>query len=179
MSPWQRKAVVAGGFVELAVTAVAARDLYRRDSSQVRGPKALWFGAFAVQPSVPSDTCSSAEVAVSRVRATESSEARDRRSRADSSGTRIVRRPDAVRRRDGGRHVRQPAPRGAGRALLEWCVVDQLTSAQTTQARTSTCESLWMKPRTTHWSARKLPASSTRSYSPAKYRALTVIWTSA
>ena len=41
MSPWQRKAVVAGGVVELVVTAIAARDLYRRDGSQVRGPKAL------------------------------------------------------------------------------------------------------------------------------------------
>ena len=53
MSPLQRKAVVAGGLVELVVTAIAARDLYRRDSSQVRGPKALWFGAFAVQPFGP------------------------------------------------------------------------------------------------------------------------------
>jgi hypothetical protein len=53
MSPLQRKAVVAGGVVELVVTAIAARDLYRRESSLVRGPKALWFGAFAVQPFGP------------------------------------------------------------------------------------------------------------------------------
>ena len=53
MSPLQRKAVVAGGVVELVVTVIAARDLYRRDRSQVRGPKALWFGAFAVQPFGP------------------------------------------------------------------------------------------------------------------------------
>jgi hypothetical protein len=53
MSPLQRKAVVAGGLVELVVTAIAARDLYRRHSSQVRGPKALWFGALAVQPLGP------------------------------------------------------------------------------------------------------------------------------
>jgi len=53
MSPLQRKAVVAGGVVELVLTAIAARDLYRRESSQVRGPKPLWFGAFAVQPFGP------------------------------------------------------------------------------------------------------------------------------
>jgi hypothetical protein len=53
MSPLQRKAVVAGGVVELVLTAIAATDLYRRESSQVRGPKALWFGAFAVQPFGP------------------------------------------------------------------------------------------------------------------------------
>ena len=53
MSPLQRKAVVAGGVVELVLTVIAARDLYRRDRSQVRGPKALWFGAFAVQPFGP------------------------------------------------------------------------------------------------------------------------------
>jgi hypothetical protein len=53
MSPRQRKAIVAGGVVELVVTVIAARDLYRRDRSQVRGPKALWFGAFAVQPFGP------------------------------------------------------------------------------------------------------------------------------
>jgi len=53
MSPLQRKAVVAGGVVELVVTAIAARDLYRRDSSQVRGPKAMWIAAFAVQPFGP------------------------------------------------------------------------------------------------------------------------------
>ena len=53
MSPLQRKAVVAGGVVELVVTVVAARDLYRRDSRQVRGPKALWFTSFAIQPFGP------------------------------------------------------------------------------------------------------------------------------
>ena len=53
MSPLQRKAVVAGGVVELVITAIAARDLYRRDGSQVRGPKAVWFAAFAVQPFGP------------------------------------------------------------------------------------------------------------------------------
>ena len=53
MSPLQRKAVVAGGVVELVVTAIAATDLYRRDASQVRGPKSLWVAAFAVQPFGP------------------------------------------------------------------------------------------------------------------------------
>ena len=60
MSPLQRKAVVAGGVVELVVTAIAARDLYRRDGSQVRGPKALWFGPSPSSRSAPSDTCCSA-----------------------------------------------------------------------------------------------------------------------
>ena len=53
MSPLQRKAVVVGGVVELVVTITAARDLYGRDASQVRGPRALWFGALAVQPFGP------------------------------------------------------------------------------------------------------------------------------
>ena len=53
MSPLQRKAIVVGGVVELVVTAIAARDLHRRDGSQVRGPKAMWFAAFAVQPFGP------------------------------------------------------------------------------------------------------------------------------
>jgi hypothetical protein len=53
MSPLQRKAVVAGGVAELVVTAVAARDLRRRDGSQVRGPKTMWVLAFAVQPFGP------------------------------------------------------------------------------------------------------------------------------
>lgn len=53
MSPLQRKAVVAGGVVELVVSAIAARDLYRRDASQVHGPKTLWFAALAIQPFGP------------------------------------------------------------------------------------------------------------------------------
>ena len=53
MSPLQRKAVVAGGIAELVITAVAARDLRRRDRSQVRGPKTMWVAAFAVQPLGP------------------------------------------------------------------------------------------------------------------------------
>jgi hypothetical protein len=53
LSPLQRKAVVAGGVVELVVTAIAASDLHRRDASQVRGPKAMWIAAFAVQPFGP------------------------------------------------------------------------------------------------------------------------------
>jgi hypothetical protein len=53
MSPTQRKAVIIGGVAELVVTGIAAVDLYRRDGSQVRGPRALWFLAFAVQPFGP------------------------------------------------------------------------------------------------------------------------------
>jgi hypothetical protein len=53
MSPLQRKAVAVGGAVELVLTTIAARDLHRRDSSQVRGPKAAWFIGFAIQPFGP------------------------------------------------------------------------------------------------------------------------------
>jgi hypothetical protein len=53
MSPTQRKLVVVGGLAELVITTIAARDLHGRDDSQVRGPRALWFLAFAVQPFGP------------------------------------------------------------------------------------------------------------------------------
>jgi Phospholipase_D-nuclease N-terminal len=53
LEPWQRGAVVVGGAVELALTAIATRDLRRREASQVRGPKALWFAALAIQPFGP------------------------------------------------------------------------------------------------------------------------------
>jgi hypothetical protein len=45
--------VVASGAVELVLTVVAARDLAARDRSQVRGPKAAWAPALAVQPFGP------------------------------------------------------------------------------------------------------------------------------
>jgi hypothetical protein len=53
LSPTQRKAVVVGGAAELLVSAIAAIDLYRRDASQVRGRKALWLSALAIQPFRP------------------------------------------------------------------------------------------------------------------------------
>ena len=53
LTPLQRKAVVVGGAVELVLTTYAGRDLSRRPAEQVRGPKALWFLAFGVQPFGP------------------------------------------------------------------------------------------------------------------------------
>jgi hypothetical protein len=35
-------AIIAGGFAEMVVTTIALRDLIRRSSSKVRGPKLLW-----------------------------------------------------------------------------------------------------------------------------------------
>lgn len=49
----QRSAIIAGGAVELVITAVAARDLVHRPSHAVRGPKLLWAAAFVVQPFGP------------------------------------------------------------------------------------------------------------------------------
>jgi hypothetical protein len=49
----QQRAIIVGGAVEVVVTALALRDLARRPSSQVRGPKAGWVLSFAVQPFGP------------------------------------------------------------------------------------------------------------------------------
>ena len=53
MSPMQRKAVVVGAAAEMALTIWAARDLRGRSAGSVRGPKALWFASFGVQPFGP------------------------------------------------------------------------------------------------------------------------------
>jgi len=53
LTPVQRAAIIAGGTVELVVTAVALRDLARRPASMVRGPKLLWATTFVVQPFGP------------------------------------------------------------------------------------------------------------------------------
>ncbi|WP_235736710.1 PLDc N-terminal domain-containing protein [Nocardioides alcanivorans] len=53
LSPTQQKAVVAVAVAEVALTAWVLRDLKRRDSAQVRGPKLLWRAASAVQPFGP------------------------------------------------------------------------------------------------------------------------------
>jgi len=53
MTKAQRAAVVVGGVLELAATAVTLRDLSRRPASQVRGPKMLWVAACVVQPFGP------------------------------------------------------------------------------------------------------------------------------
>jgi hypothetical protein len=53
LTPTQRSAIIAGGAVELVLTVVAFRDLMRRPSQAVRGPKLLWTAAFVVQPFGP------------------------------------------------------------------------------------------------------------------------------
>ena len=53
LTPTQQRAVIAGGTVELVLTAVALRDLARRPASEVRGRKSLWVLSFAVQPFGP------------------------------------------------------------------------------------------------------------------------------
>ncbi|MBD8608738.1 PLDc N-terminal domain-containing protein [Aeromicrobium sp. CFBP 8757] len=49
----QRRAISVVGAVEAALTAAALRDLARRPSPQVRGPKAVWALALFVQPIGP------------------------------------------------------------------------------------------------------------------------------
>ena len=53
LSPQQQRAIIVGGAIEVVVTAIAVRDLVRRPSSQVRGPKAVWLASFVVQPFGP------------------------------------------------------------------------------------------------------------------------------
>jgi hypothetical protein len=53
LSTWERAAVVTLGPIELALTATAALDLYRRPQDCVRGAKALWWPAIFIQPIGP------------------------------------------------------------------------------------------------------------------------------
>ena len=53
LTPTQRSAIIAGGAIELVLTAIAVRDLRHRPSHAVRGPKPLWTAALAVQPFGP------------------------------------------------------------------------------------------------------------------------------
>ena len=53
LTPTQQKAIIAGGAVEVIVTALALRDLARRPASEVRGRKSLWVLSFVVQPFGP------------------------------------------------------------------------------------------------------------------------------
>jgi hypothetical protein len=53
LTPAQRRAIVVGGAVEVALTAVVLRDLARRPGTGVRGPKALWAAGCVVQPFGP------------------------------------------------------------------------------------------------------------------------------
>ncbi len=52
-SPAAKTAIVIGGATEVVVTSFALRDLIRRPSRQVRGPKLLWMISFVVQPFGP------------------------------------------------------------------------------------------------------------------------------
>lgn len=49
----EKRAIYAGGVVELVVTAAALRDLVGRPADDVRGSKAAWAGSFVVQPFGP------------------------------------------------------------------------------------------------------------------------------
>ena len=49
----QRRLIVFGGAAEAVITTVALRDLARRPSGEVRGPKVVWLLGFAVQPFGP------------------------------------------------------------------------------------------------------------------------------
>ena len=49
----QQRAIIVGAAVEVVVTGIALRDLARRPSAQVRGPKAAWVLSFVVQPFGP------------------------------------------------------------------------------------------------------------------------------
>jgi Phospholipase_D-nuclease N-terminal len=52
-TPLQKRAIYVAGAVEAVITLAALRDLAKRPSKQVRGPKALWVLSFVVQPFGP------------------------------------------------------------------------------------------------------------------------------
>jgi hypothetical protein len=49
----QQRAIVVGGMLETVVTVAALRDVARRPSGEIRGPKAAWLFSFLVQPFGP------------------------------------------------------------------------------------------------------------------------------
>jgi phospholipase D-like protein len=53
LQPFQRRLIIGGGAAEAVMTFAALRDLFRRPSASVRGPKALWVVASVVQPLGP------------------------------------------------------------------------------------------------------------------------------
>ena len=53
LTPTQQKLIIAGGAVELALTTAALVSLAKRPSSSIRGPKAMWVLAQAIQPFGP------------------------------------------------------------------------------------------------------------------------------
>jgi hypothetical protein len=53
LSESQKRAIYVGGAIESVLTTYAIRDLVKRPSSGVRGPKVAWVLAFFVQPFGP------------------------------------------------------------------------------------------------------------------------------
>jgi hypothetical protein len=53
MSGSERAAILTLGSIQLALTAVAGVDLYRRPAEDIRGQKALWWPIIFVQPVGP------------------------------------------------------------------------------------------------------------------------------
>ncbi len=53
MTPLQKRAIVGAGVLEVVLTSIALIDLAKRESAQVRGPKALWLLGIFVQPVGP------------------------------------------------------------------------------------------------------------------------------
>ncbi|GAA2139897.1 hypothetical protein GCM10009844_09090 [Nocardioides koreensis] len=53
LSTTQQRAIFAAGAAELVMTTVVLRDLARRPSADVRGPKVVWVLACVVQPVGP------------------------------------------------------------------------------------------------------------------------------
>jgi hypothetical protein len=53
LTPVQQRTIVVAGVAELVMTSIPLRDLAKRPSAQVRGPKALWLLACFVQPVGP------------------------------------------------------------------------------------------------------------------------------
>ena len=53
LTPEQRTAIGVAATIEVVVTTVALRDLVRRPSASVRGPKAVWALGCFVQPVGP------------------------------------------------------------------------------------------------------------------------------
>jgi hypothetical protein len=53
LSPTAKRAIVVGGVLELVMTTLALRDLKRRSTGEVRGPKFLWVLGCFVQPFGP------------------------------------------------------------------------------------------------------------------------------
>jgi hypothetical protein len=50
LQPFQQRLIIGGGAAEAVLTLTALRDLARRPSAGIRGPKALWVVACVVQP---------------------------------------------------------------------------------------------------------------------------------